>query len=808
MFGSFLTIAIRNLSRHRLYAAINIIGLAVGLAFFSLLFILVKHELSYDTQHEKSGRIYRVIEFLEKDGIGEKSASMPFPFATNVKKAFPEYVEATTRIFNFQAPSYTVEHSGKRYSEAKFYFADTSFFTVFDYPLEIGDAATVLREANTVLLSHKKAKQYFGSDSPIGQKIVYEGRDSLTVRGVFAPVQNPSHFDFDFIASFDVIESAISSNTIQRNWIWNPCWTYVVLQEGKSPEDLEYLFDDFVNQHFTEYIKNSVSLYLQPLEEIHLNSALDYELSQNGDIQYVYIFGAIALLLLAVASINFINLSTARSSTRAKEVGVRKAIGAHRIELLGQFFVEFLLISLIAIFIAMVMVELLLPSLSFLTARNFDFGQIPITTPLAIVGVTGLVIGSLSSIYPAYYLTGFSPTKVLKGALGQGIRGKQLRSSLVVVQFIITLFLMICTLVSFKQYEYLSEHPLGFEQKGMIILPVANTPLSDQFDQFKRELLKSGHISNVTGMDEVMGKNHQTHQFKRSEEEQWTFFPSLIVREDFIQTFDIELLMGRPFKAGRNDEAEAIIINEKMVSHLGWTRPRDAMGKTIYMPDGQKSTPKKIIGVMADFHFESLHKPVTPFALAMTSDRFMKRWATRYIAIRIKHIEDYESIDEHPALIHIEKVWREYLPNRVFEYFHLSDTLDQQYIKEKQMGAIAADFAIIAIFLACLGLFGLSSFVMEQRKKEIAIRKAMGISDGEVVILLSEEFLKLVGIAILIAWPLSYALMESWLATFPFQASMDFFTFLFSGALAIGITLITISYHTFKAARSNPVDAL
>lgn len=803
MLESLFTIAFRNFSKHRLYSIINVMGFAVGLAACTLLALIIRHEISYDQHHGKVDRIYRVIEFLEKGGIGEESASLPFPFAPNALKEFPEYIEASTRIFNFQVPNHTLACNGKSYSESLFYFADTSFFQVFDYPLAIGDPATALHKPTSVLISYAKAQQYFGNENPIGKKIMYEGRDSLTVTGVFADAQPPSHFKFDFIASIDEVYPAVSEQTRQNNWIWNPCWTYIVLKQDTSPEDLEYLFDSFIDKYFTPLIKDHVRLYLQPLDEIHLHSELEYELSANGDIQYVYIFLVMANLLLLVTAINFINLSTARSSVRAMEVGVRKALGAQRWELLLQFMVEFMLISTVAMLVAMVLIEVSLPHLSSLVLSDFDFRQIPLYIPLGIVAITSLLIGILSSIYPAYYLSKFNPAPALKGKNKHGIKGKQMRSVLVVVQFAITIFLGITTMLTFRQHAYLKGRELGFQKENILVLPVANTSISADFSRFTGKLLAAPEVEGVTAMDEVLGRNYQTHQFKLSEDGSWVFFPSLIVRHGFIDIFEMEMLVGRPFFKGRGDEQASIIINEKMVEHLGWETPKKAMGKTIIVPDMGKGQPKKVIGVIKDFHFASLHQEVQPFILSMASGRFARIWSTRFMVVKLK-----DNADKATAIRQIQAVWKDFLPNRNFQYFWLEQELAKHYNKELKMGVVSGMFSLIAVFLACLGLFGLSSFVVEQRRREIAIRKALGISDGEVVILLTKEFVFLVAIATVIAWPLSYLMMASWLETFPYKAPIDLFYFLFASFIVLGITLITISYHTIRMARQSLVESL
>ncbi|MGB0522870.1 MAG: ABC transporter permease [Flammeovirgaceae bacterium] len=804
MLKNYLIIAFRNLSKHKLYAFVNIAGLSVGIAFFTLLFLLVWHEISFDTFHSKGDRIYRTIAYLERNGIGERAATMPFPFGPTVKKVYPEHVENYVRIFNFQLPNHTLSINNQNYSEQKFYFVDDSFFEIFDFPLAQGSPYDALKQPNSIVISHRIAEKYFGDTDPIGKKIVYKAGNpqtppEMTITGVFAPPKYQSHFDFDFIASFSTLthkNNFLSSVTLQENWIRHPCWTYLLLTDDNAPENLEYLFSDFIPEYYPNFLHNYLQLYLQPLKEIYLYSDLDHELAPNGDITYIFIFSAIGLLILAITIINFTNLSTARSSIRAKEVGIRKAIGAFRTELVYQFLVEYFLISFVAIMLSLVILEIFLPFLSSITLSRFDFQQIDPIVPMGISVSTGLIIGLISSIYPSYYLSKLVPSQALNGTLAQGIRSKMFRSTLVVIQFVITIFLMISTLITFRQHDYLQNASLGFDQENIVLLPIAQTQMSQNYERVKAELLQSPHISSVTGLEDILGLSHNTHDYKLSEEGDWQFLPSQIVQQDFITTFGIEMLVGRGFQKGRGDEDSALIVNESFIKYAGWESPEAALGKRILVSD---STWHRVIGVMKDFHFESLREKMMPFIIKTVGDPRSQILFTNYIAIKI---------NDPKALDAIENTWKAYLPDRAFEYEFLENKLSYQYQEEKKLGKVSAYFSLVAIFLACLGLFGLSSFVMEQRRKEIAIRKALGSNDGEIVLLLSREFFILAGIAILIGWSISYVIMKSWLSNFPLQVPLDFFIFLFTATIVLGITLLTVSYHTVKAALKEPVESL
>ena len=798
MIRNYLTIAVRNLYRFKLYSFINIFGLAVGISFFTLLLLLIRHELSYDNHHENADKIYRITKFVERNGVAEKAASVPFPFGPSAKKYFPEYVEEVVRIFNFQLPSHAIQYDSLHFNESLFYFADETFFKVFDYPLALGDEKIALNRPYSVILSDNAAKKYFGEINPIGKKIVYEDRFMMTVTGVFAEKDYASHFDFDFIASF----SSLENMELDSDWKWDPCWTYILLKDEKSPEDLEYLLNKLARKNAPESYGENIDIFLQPIKEIHLYSDLDFELSANSDVKYVYIFAVIALLILVVATINFTNLSSAKSSFRAREVGIRKAIGADNYDLVKQFVVEFLFISLLSILLAFILVELLLPFISEIAGSELGFSKIDTDILFYSVFISGLVIGLLASLYPAYYLTRHQPSEALVGSIIFGLKSKRFRGVLVVVQFTITIFLLITTYVTQGQFSYFRNADLGFNQDEVIMLSVSNSQARFIYDSIKTDLLKTKHIKSVTGIEEIPGISYRIHDYLpgiefTGDRKNWIFTPAMMVRQDFLETFGIQLIAGRDFKEDVNDEYNVVIINQKMAEFMGYSDPEKIIGKQLKSRAGNE----KIMGVVKDFNFESLHHEVKPFVIDMPSPKF-QAFFTRYIAVKVNEDDKYE------ALASLKKVWSNYMPNRNFEYFFLSDKLEKLYFKEQKLVEVTIYFSIVSILIACLGLFGLSSFIVDMRRKEIAIRKAIGTTDWLVVWLLLKEFLILVGIAVLIAWPISYFIMENWLRSFPYRMDMSLFVYLDTALIAFLVTLITVSYHTLRAAFKEPTEAL
>jgi len=802
LLENYLVIALRNLYKHKVYSLINILGLATGIAFFTLLVLIIRYELSYDDIHRFKNRIYRVVKFTESTGLGEKTATVPFPLGPSLMQQYPEQVESYVRIFNFQVPTHSISRGNTRKNEPHFYFADASFFDVFDFPIAMGNPERALQKPMGVIISQRVKEVYFGDGNPIGKQLLYEEEYPFVVTGVFAEKDYPTHFEFDFIASMASLTNLnVDPQMLESDWRWDPCWTYVLLEDDKSPEDLEFLLEDLVGEKFPQAIRQQTSLFLQPLKEIHLYSSLSFELGANSDVRYVFIFGALAILILVIATVNFTNLSSAKAALRSREIGIRKAIGADQAELIRQFVVEFLLISSIAILFAFILLELMLPlfagfSDSALHVYTFD-KRFYIVTIIA----SGLSIGLFSSLFPTYYIARFQPSEALTGSMMPNVKSKRFRSILVVVQFVITGFLLVTTFTSMRQFYFLKTANLGFEKKNILVVPVANTDIRFRFNDFKDRLLASPHIRSVTASEEVLGLGHRSHDYRAGiggHQPEWMFFPSLMVRADFLDVFDIELLAGNGFSGDENQEAyRSVVVNEEMVKYMGWGTPQQAIGKTL----SSRAGGEKVIGVAKNFNFESLHNEVAPFVIDIPSDKF-QFWFTRYVSVRV------EEGKQDVALKYLSEVWNDFVPKRRFEHFVLSRELARQYKQERNLGSVLSYFALVALLIACLGLYGLSSFVVNLRKKEVAIRKAIGTTDFSIFLLLLRDFFGLVGIAILLAMPIAWLVMSSWLENFPFHTSVHIGDFIVTLIVAFTITLLTVSYHTVRAALRPPTKSL
>jgi putative ABC transport system permease protein len=798
MLKNYFKIAARNLLTNKFYSLINIAGLAIGIACFLLILLFVEDELKYDRFHTKADRIYRVVEKIDsEEGQGEESSSNPFAVGKTLAADYPHLVEASVRFFNFQLPALTLQYGEKKLNEKRLFFTDSTVFEVFDFPLAQG-SRKALSEPNSIVLTEELARKYFGSGNPMGKILKFEGILDLKVTGVLGKIPEQSHIHFDGLISFGTVNRMMGPN-YEKNWIWNPCWTYLLLREGASAPELERQMPDFIKKYYPEFIRPQITHYLQPLKDIHLHSRLDYEIEPNGNAGDIYIFSAIGLFILIIACINFMNLATARSAKRSKEVGIRKVLGAYRLQLIGQFLGESILLSFIAILLSLVFIELAMPLFNSISGKTLSTDIF--TSPHILVRLVaiGLFTGLISGTYPALFLSAFEPMKVLKGQMGSGKRSAFFRKNLVVLQFSISLVLIISTVIIYNQLKYLKSADLGFKKDQVVIFPT-RPPMVNKYDVLKEELLKNRNVTGVTCMNEVIGEKHNTHEFNYEgmQPGKWIYFPALIVDESFVETFNIKILAGRGFsKDIRTDDSLGLLINEAMVKHLGWKNPQEAIGKQFHTPSGKE----KVIGVVKNFNFVSLTDPIGPFVLDLPLKRGRAFW-TKYVAARIS------PSGMRNTIAHIEATWNKFAPAYPFEYFFLDDSLNKQYRSQDNLFRLIGYFSVLAIFIACLGLFALASFTAEQRTKEIGIRKVLGASVASIIHLLSREFLMLILISSLIAWPLSLFLMQKWLDTFAYRINIDYSIFLFAAIGVLVIAFLTVLYQAMKAALSNPATSI
>lgn len=795
MFRNYLKVTINNLRKHKSFSLINILGLAIGLACGILITSYVFHELSYDKYHEKADRIYRLHSDLKISGEHLNIPKTSPPMAEYLVENYPEVLNAVRFIPLSRMP---VRHQNKLFSEDHIFFADNSVFDIFTFPFLKGDSGTALKIANSAVLTEEMAVKYFGSDDPIGKVLNINNEYDFNITGVLKNIPKNSHFVFDILCSFETL--AQSESRQMRNWLSINYYTYILLHEGTDFKLLEQKLPEMIEKNvggMLKTIKGEMAIYLQPLTRIHLHSNLMQEISGNSSIIYIYIFVAIAVFILAIACINFMNLSTARSTNRAKEAGLRKVMGANRSAIINQFLGESIFFCLISLVLALVLVELSLPFFKSLSGIDLNIGYlehpwiIPVLIGLAVI--TGVVAG----VYPAFFLSSFHPVRVIKGIFKTGSGSIRFRSALVVFQFFISVFLIIGTIGIFNQINFMKNKRLGFQKEQIIVIPISDESTLDSLHPLKEELKKNNNILSVSASSHIPGQTTYVNPFipEGFSLQDMQYMGELYVDHDFIPTLGIELAEGRNFSPDlQTDIQNSIIINETAANKFVW---KDPIGKSIAdVSVSGKLKEKTVIGVVKDFHIESLHKKVIPLYIGYTTHTL------NMLSVRIKP----ERISE--TISFIERKMKQFDPIRPFDYLFLDDSFDAQYRSEEQLSKIFSYFAFLAIFIACLGLLGLASHAAEQRTKEIGIRKVLGASVSDIMILLSREFTKWILIANIIAWPIAYYSLNKWLQGFAYRMNITLTAFFLSGLISLGIALITILLQTGRAASADPVRSL
>lgn len=797
MIRNYLKIAFRNLLKYKSYSLINIFGLAIGVAACILILLYVNDELSYDKYNKKAERTYRL---YAKVIMQEREMNMvvtPAPAGATLVHDFPEVVQYTRLLPN---ANMLIRYKENVFNETRFFWADSTLFDVFTIPFIEGNPGSALNQPHTVVLTESLAKKYFGNEDPMNKTMNFEDGTPYKVSGVVKDCPANSHFHYDIFASMASIQAGKSNF-----WVNNNFYTYIVLKKGASASSLQAKLPALVKKYagpqiykalgitFDEWEKrgNTFQFYLQPLTSIHLHSNMENELEANGNINYVYVFSITAIFILLIACINFMNLSTARSVTRSKEVGVRKVLGSNKVQLVKQFLFESFILTFIAISVAVLLVEIFLPSFNNLAGKNLHTSYFSSLLAIPALLIAVLIVGLISGSYPAFFLSSFQPSKILKARMS-GNKGSWLRSGLVIFQFSISIILFIGTIIIYNQMKYIQNADLGFNKEHVLVIQRA-WALENHAQAFKDELLKNPRIISASNTNDLPGHQSSETVFKlENAPASKQYLMSLISTDDkFAKTMGIEVVKGRYFSKKNPSDSTAVVINESAAKTFNLVDP---VGKRIIFA-GQNST-STIIGVVKDFHLMSLHQKIQPLII------YYSRGQTAYLPIRI-------SSNDIPASVSLVKnAWKKFVPNKPFEYFFLDEDLNRLYQSEIKTGQILTSFSVLAIFIACLGLFGLASFTAERRTKEIGIRKALGASIPGVIYLLSKEFTKWVLIANVIAWPIAYYFMNDWLKDFAYRINIPLWAFILSGVLAFVIALITVSTNAIKAAKANPVDSL
>jgi len=781
MFRNYFKIAFRNLLRHRVYSVINVMGLAVGMAIFILILSYVQNELSYDSFHERSDQLYRLMRVEKMEGRMSTSSYVPAPLAPALLNDFPEIIHVVRMT---GTGGVTINHKDKSFVERRLILADAPFFEAFSFPLVKGNPKTALQDKYSVVITEEIAEKYFGDEDPIGKILTCANRIDLKVSAVAKNLPLNTVLDFDFLSSFELINELFGFNYLDSWGAFNFS-TYVMAREDILHSEFEKKSVEACQRYRpSETLDHQLlfSLFLQPITKVHLGTDV---------MAFIYIFSAIALFILILACVNFMNLAVAQSSAREKEVGMRKVIGANRFQLIKQFLGESVFLSFIALPIAVCIVELLLPVYNRLLNLNLRMDYFQNWTFVVGLVATALLVGIISGSYPAFYASAMRPVHTLKSALKSASKRTILRSILVVSQFSVSIILIIGTIVMHNQLHFIRNRDLGFNKENIMSVVLYDRNLSQNYESLKSELLRNPNISSASG-NYFMGGGNNTVQWEGMKENDYMPMRYFTVDADFLDTFQIELLEGRNFQKGSlSDVKYSYLLNESAVKALGW---ESGVGKQ-FQVQMAGSEMGQVIGVVKDFHFQTLHREIRPLAL---------KTAPSFSVVSMKIVPD----DIPGTIAFIRSQIKERAPNAPFEYYFVDNDIDKMYRSDKIMSRMLSHFSFLAIFIACLGLLGLTSFSIIQRTREIGIRKVLGASTSTIVVLLTKQFTKWVIVANIIAWPIAYYAMDRLLQFYAYRISIGIWIFLLAAFLALVIAVSTVGFQAMRAALANPADAL
>jgi len=793
LLPSYVKVARRNLINNKLYSGINILGLSIGIVCCLLIYLFITNELNYDKFHVNGDRIYRVIRIMDAENDPRKVGITSAPFRDALLNDFPGLIDEAVRLMPTDGPVVTIDD--RDFKENRFFIADAEFFQVFSWPLVEGNPETVLSRPGTVVISISTAEKYFGSGSAVGQTVMVDGETEFEITGVFRRPENAnSHVEFDLLASMETFREA----NFYSGWWWNTLHTYVMLPEGLNPDRLESQLSGFMEKYFGENMAENnrkIDLELQPLEKIYFagDTTYDWKVS-HGSTKIIQMFGVIAVLVIIVASVNFVNMATARSVNRAKEIGIRKTLGAQRLNLMSQFLGEALLMTFISGLIAAGAIYSMLPWFEQLIGKqvavNLFSYDIVVTILLFLVG-----IGLMAGFYPAVLLSSYKPVKALKEKISFGTSQLVIRKGLILFQFTISSLLVIGTIIVNEQLDYISKKSLGFQPDQLLNITINNDEIEPHLETFQRKLesLPGVEISSV--MSGTPGGYFDNNRFRVGGYLNETYvMKTLFTDDNFTEVLELDMLAGRDFdRSFSTDPDQAVIINEAAADKFGWT-PDEALGKQ-FVNQFMDTTRREVIGVVENFHIESLHESIAPLVVSMYPDR-------REILVKLK------TADVTETLRSIEEVWSEFSSGYPIEYNFLSQQFAQLYENDKRQRAVFTAFSIVGIFIACMGLFSLAAFNAERRRKEMGVRKVLGATFSDIMILFNREILIIVFIAFILAVPGTYLLAEGWLQNYAYRIPNGVSNYLLAGLMIVVLSVLTVSYQSLKMATMNPVNSL
>ena len=799
MIRNYILTAIRSIIRQKGFSLINILGLTLGLSVSFLILFYIFDELGFDKFHKDSDRIYRMVIRGNLGEMNLNAAVTPKALAGKLAKDVPE-VEMST-VFDIESSSYLLKFGDNKLYERDFLYADTTFLKIFDFPLIYGEGISALSRPYSLIVSEDFAAKYFGLKDPTGEIIRINEQKDYTITGVFKKLPSQSHISFDFLISMEtkVMESG---GLLLENWEELNSYTYVKLHENADLQNLQEKLDTIVIQNILNNergVNVDLRIFPQNITDIHLHSDLLGEIKENSDISYIFVLLAIVGGIIVIASINFMNLSTAKSASRAKEVGIRKILGSHKSMLVSQFISESVLISLISFVLSLALIELSLPVFNEITGKYLSINYLSNGYLLLFFGIA-LLTGFLAGSYPAFYLSSFQPVKVLQNRMRIGRTGNlKLRNVLVFIQFAISTGLIICTIIIYLQLNFLRSKELGFDKESVISIEMRNTELRENATVLKDAIVQIAGVESASLSTTYPGRGLTGSSFTpegTDEKNPWLIF-GFHADEDFAEnTMRMKILQGRDFRKDYGSDTNAVIINETLKNKLGWIDP---IGKKIFPTYPEETKNKRefiVIGVVADFHFQSLYEEVDPMMIHLLDE------PPPLLLVRMNPEIQSETLKQ------INQTWSRLNPEHPFDYEFLNDFFENFYYSEKRIGKILIYLTIFAIFIASIGLLGLASFTAEQRTKEIGIRKVMGASALSISARLSLEYLKMICLASVIAWPVSYFLMYNWLEKFSYRTEIPLWVFAVATLITTVMSLFVVNFQTIKAANSNPVESL
>ena len=793
MLKNYVYITLRNLRKQAGYSFINIGGLGLGLACAFMIVLYVQHERSYDQFHENKDHLYRLYQHIvQGENAGSKSTNFATGYAPQLEARYPE-IEAAI-LYDDRTPYLQVDGTWHRIGTVA--FMSEQALQAFTFPLVRGNPETAMAHPYSIILSESAAAALFGQADPLGQTLTYNDDFDLTVTGVMEDLPANSHLQFEARAPIALMKEIMGPNALEDFTNYN-YYLYALLAPGTDAERLEDKFSEYILERNDgdEEQARALRFELQPITDIHFTTDIRWDVSTNIDPGLLYLFSGIGLLILLIAGVNFMNLATARAAQRAKEVGVRKAVGAQRGQLIGQFLGESVMLSVVAIGVGLVLTILFLPTFRGIIGSAVTLSLSNLNTMALLVGI-GLLAGLLAGIYPALYLSAFRPASVLKGEATKGSRAALLRKGLIIIQFGISVFLIISTITVYNQLHFMRSKKLGFDKEQVVFAPLTE-PIRDRYDAFRQTLLQNPQVLNIAQAGNVPGRVNTTRGYnwpgQSADEEQGRSFYTVLADYDYLETLGLTLVAGRNFSRDMPTDFEnTYILNETAARDLGYAAPEEAVGQPFRAWDREMG---EIIGVVKDFHFQSLHQEIGPVIINI------KPWI-RYVAFRLAPGNFSETID------YLNGQWQAFAPGLPFDYRFLDEDFDRLYRVEDDLGQLFTFFAFIAIFVACLGLFGLAAYSAEQRTKEIGIRKVLGASTQNITLLLSKEFTRLVLVAFVMAAPIAFFVMRTWLADFAYRVAISWWIFVLAGVLAFAIAWLTVSYQSIRAALANPVKSL